>query len=160
MITQSILKEILFFETNGEVRHNKPGTFWHNKKVGTLHHGGYIVHTVRGKQYNIHRLIFLYFHGYLPPMVDHYDQCKTNNSISNLVPSDVKHNGMNRRLNKNNTSGRIGVVWSKARSKWKAQIKVDGKSISIGNYSKKEDAISARVGAEIKYGFCSNHGGK
>lgn len=160
MITQERVKEALICDINGSVSHNKPGTRWHGLSVGTLHHGGYLVHTINGKQYNLHRLIFLYFHGYLPPMIDHFDQCKTNNAISNLVPSNVRHNGMNRRLNKNNTSGCIGVVWQKSRGKWKAQIKVNGKQISIGSYLDKQDAVNARKEAEQRYGFCVNHGVK
>ena len=160
MITQAELKKVLTCTVDGVARHNKPESRWHGIEVGTLHHGGYLVHTINGKQYNLHRLVFLYFHGYMPAMVDHYDQDKTNNSISNLVPSSVKHNGMNRRLNKNNTSGCVGVVWDKRRGKWKAQIKVDGSQISLGSFISKGDAISCRKQAEKKYGFCLNHGSK
>lgn len=158
MITQQRVKELLSISLNGEVTHNRVGEYLHGRSVGTLHHGGYLVHTVDSKQYNLHRLIFLFWHGYLPAMVDHYDQIKTNNSISNLVPSNVTHNGMNRRLNKNNTSGYVGVVRDKKRGKWKAQIKVNGKQISIGNFTDISEAVKARKVAEAKHGFCLNHG--
>ncbi|MCP4059593.1 MAG: HNH endonuclease [Pseudoalteromonas sp.] len=158
MITQQQISEALFFNPNGEVRHNKPNTSHHNKIVGSRHHTGYLVHTFNKKQYGLHRLVFLHFHGYLPKSIDHFDQDKSNNAISNLVPSDATHNGMNRRLNKNNTSGVVGVVFDKRRDKWKAQIKVNGKQISIGSFTDKDKAITARKEAEHKYGFAKLHG--
>lgn len=160
MITQERLKSVLHCTLDGVVTHIKLGTKWHGREVGSLHHTGYLVHTVDGKQYNLHRLVFLYWHGFLPVMVDHYDQNKTNNAISNLVPSDVKHNGRNRKSNSNNKSGYTGVVWDKRRSRWKAQIKYNGKQISLGNFVNIEDAVACRKKKEQELGFCLNHGSK
>ena len=158
MITQVDVTSALNVSVDGSVTHKKKGSRWDGAKVGTLHHTGYLVHTMNGKQYGLHRLVFLFFHGYLPPAIDHYNQDKSDNSLSNLVPSSATHNGMNRRLNKNNKSGVVGVLFDKRRCKWKAQIKVSGKQISIGYFSDKLDAIDARKGAEMKYGFSKLHG--
>lgn len=49
---------------------------------------------------------------------------------------------------KNNTSGRKGVSWITAKSKWRAQIVFKGKSYHLGYYLEKEDAIKAREAAE------------
>lgn len=58
---------------------------------------------------------------------------------------------LNKRLYKNNISGKSGVVWNKERKKWQARINYDGKEIHIGLYDNIEDAIYARKEAEIKY---------
>lgn len=170
MISYEEVRSLIACTTTGKAFHAiRNGEGWvvdrFNKQyagheIGTMHHTGYLVHTIKGKQYGLHRLIFMYHHGFMPEMVDHYDQNKLNNAISNLVPSDVVHNGMNRKINKNNTSGCVGVVWQKSRNKWRAQIKVIGKQITIGEFTDKQDAINARLKKEKEIGFCSNHGSK
>jgi len=158
MITQEEITEALNIDIHGTVTHNKTGSRWDGMRVGTKHHTGYIVHTIKGKQYGLHRLVFMYFHGYMPVAVDHYDQDKANNKISNLVPSNATHNGMNRKLNKNNTSGHIGVLFDKRRNRWKAQIKVNAKQMSLGNFKTIEEAVACRAEAEVKHGFSKLHG--
>ena len=50
-----------------------------------------------------------------------------------------------------NESGRRGVSKDKKSGKWKAYIKFRGENISLGFYTKLEDAIKARERAEEKY---------
>lgn len=49
-----------------------------------------------------------------------------------------------RALNKNNTSGHVGVSYDKSRGKWKAYIKFQGKDKLIGRFDDKETAIKVR----------------
>ena len=56
-----------------------------------------------------------------------------------------------RKVNKNNTSGITGVGYRKDRGKWRAYIKIQRKTINLGYFDKKEDAIKARREAEEKY---------
>ena len=58
---------------------------------------------------------------------------------------------MNRGLNKNNTSGCKGVLWSKTHKKWKAQIAYNYKTIYLGLFSDIFEAICARKSAENRY---------
>lgn len=51
----------------------------------------------------------------------------------------------------NNTSGQKGVCWDKAKKRWLSRITVKGKSIFLGYYANKQDAINARIEAEEKY---------
>lgn len=82
---------------------------------------------------------------------DHHDQNPFNNQKYNLVPCTHQENIRNSALAKNNTSGFIGVSWSKEKSKWVATIQIDGKTMFLGRYINKEDAIIARLQAEAKY---------
>lgn len=50
-----------------------------------------------------------------------------------------------------NKSGFPGVCLSKKYNKWRAYITVNGKRMDIGYFTNKEDAITARINAEIKY---------
>ena len=57
----------------------------------------------------------------------------------------------NRKLAKTNTSGKTGVCFDKSRGKWVANMKLKGKSIYLGRFDNKEDAIKARLKAEEEY---------
>ncbi len=54
---------------------------------------------------------------------------------------------------KTNNSGTTGVCWNKQANNWKAYIHDKNKRINLGHYKNKEDAISARKKAEIKYNY-------
>lgn len=57
----------------------------------------------------------------------------------------------NNKLNRNNTSGTKGVYYIKQRDKWRAVIGFRGKTIHLGEFKNKEEAIEARKKAELKY---------
>jgi hypothetical protein len=54
----------------------------------------------------------------------------------------------------------MGVAWHKATGKWRAHIVVAQRHIHLGMFADMADAIAARKGAEITYGFHPNHGRK
>ncbi|PFW65272.1 AP2 domain-containing protein [Bacillus sp. AFS075034] len=55
------------------------------------------------------------------------------------------------KIYKNNKSGHKGVCWVKGKQKWRASIHIKGKTIHLGYFAEKEDAIKAREIAEEKY---------
>ena len=83
--------------------------------------------------------------------IDHIKHNTFDNRKSRLRIATTSQNAMNRIKGSNNTSGVIGVVWVKNRNNWKAEIKLNDKSIYLGSYDKLEDAIKARKEAEEKY---------
>ena len=50
-----------------------------------------------------------------------------------------------------NKSGVVGVSWNKKRNNWKASLIFNGKENYLGNFKNKDDAIKARLLAEVKY---------
>jgi hypothetical protein len=58
---------------------------------------------------------------------------------------------MNKGLNINNTSGHKGVWYDSWPCKWRAEIYVDGKKISLGRYENFDDAVEAYEEASLKY---------
>ena len=114
--------------------------------------------SVDDTSYLAHRLAYLYVYGEMPEgKLDHKDQDKTNNAISNLRPATNSQNGLNRGLPANNKSGHKGVHWSQNAQKWVAYIKIDRKRRHLGCFDNIEDAISARKAAEESLGiseFC------
>lgn len=79
------------------------------------------------------------------------NEAKYDNRKSNLRIVTLSQNGQNRSLQSNNTSGVAGVTWSKSHNKWMSQIGINGKTLYLGVYSNKDDAIKARKDAELKY---------
>ena len=73
------------------------------------------------------------------------------NRKSNLRQATGSEQCQNRNMPKNNTSGIIGVSWDKQRQKWKAHIGVNKKSLNLGLFVDKDEAIKARLNAELKY---------
>ena len=82
---------------------------------------------------------------------DHKNRNPLDNRKENLRYATAQENARNRTRQRNNTSGFIGVSWHKQINKWCARIKVNGHSIHIGSYDNKDDAIIARLNAEVKY---------
>ena len=96
------------------------------------------------KTYNVkgHQFIFYMRHGYIPKLIDHIDQNKLNNSISNLRPSDKSLNA----LNISNSKG-----YTKHRGKYMAQIMIDYKCKYLGLYDTEEEASKAYITEKQKY---------
>ena len=89
--------------------------------------------------------------------VDHINNDKTNNNISNLRWATYVQNGMNKSMHKNNTSGVRGVYFSKSDKKWRAQISIDGIPIYLGLFTDLEDAKQARmIRANQAFGVFTN----
>ena len=82
---------------------------------------------------------------------DHIDRNPFNNKKNNLRKTTRSENNHNRSVSKNNTSGIIGVSWNKRNNNWRVRIMVDKSSIEVGQFMSKEDAIIARLQAEVKY---------
>ena len=57
----------------------------------------------------------------------------------------------NTKKQRNNTSGKTGVCWSKKENRWIARIDFQGKPIRLGAFKEKEEAIKVRNEAEIYY---------
>jgi len=75
------------------------------------------------------------------------------NRKTNLRVCTARENTLNGKVPKNNTSGVIGVSFSKSKNKWKAFINKDYKQLFLGYYETMTDAVRARLIAErIMYG--------
>jgi len=119
------------------------------KKAGVAEPRGYVRVGYKGKKYLLHRLIFLYHHGYLPEIVDHINNDQSNNNIENLRASDSIKNQYNRSINKNNLTGIKGV---KARhNKYVVSLRINGEQKHFGTYEDLELAALVANEARNKY---------
>lgn len=81
---------------------------------------------------------------------DHIDRNPLNNRKNNLRKATRQENSRNQSKSTRNTSGVVGVGWYKRYDKWVAYIETD-KRKTIGYFDNKDDAIRARLNAEVKY---------
>lgn len=76
--------------------------------------------------------------------IDHINRNRMDNRRSNLRICTHQQNQFNQNLQRNNTSGVIGVRFNKTRNKYVARIKFCGRDIHLGYYKNIEHAMQAR----------------
>lgn len=109
---------------------------------------GYIKIKFDGVHYKAHRLIWFYEHGEMPnDCIDHINQIKTDNRISNLRLATKKQNKENSPIYKNNKSGFRGISWVEPSKKWRAAVSHNKKVIYLGLY---DDINEASKVVELK----------
>ena len=113
---------------------------WYEHEYGYLHTND----PISKQNIKMHQLIF----GKYP---DHINRNRLDNRKSNLRSATSTENTQNRSKFKNNTSNVTGVTFQQEDEIWIASIGVNKKRIYLGCFANKEDAIIARLRAEIKY---------
>lgn len=101
-----------------------------------------------------YQVVWALTHGTWPAQdIDHKDSDPSNDDGKNLRLATPSQNLANTGLFAHNTSGFKGVSWDRRRSKWRAYIKVKGRTKSLGNHSSIEAAAEAyRVAAKAEFG--------
>lgn len=117
-------------------------------RAGSLCGNGGIYIQIRGVVHAAHRLAWLYVTGEFPKFViDHKDGDRTNNRIDNLRDVTLAVNRQNERTaQKRNRVGFLGVT--KARSRYRAHIGIDGKNLYLGSFATAEEAHRAYLSAK------------
>ena len=100
---------------------------------------------VKGKTVNMCTLITGYDY------CDHIDRNPLNNRRSNLREATHTENMRNCSKRRDNTSGFIGVTWSKQSNMWEAQLNINKKCLHLGKHADKIEALKIRLRAELKY---------
>ena len=115
-------------------------------EAGCVDNKGYRVITYDGKRYKAHRLAWFFVHNQWPKnQIDHIDENKSNNRISNLRDVSQSVNQHNISIaRKDNTSGHRAIHWHKQHQKWNVRVQLEGKRHEVGLFEDLEDAIQAR----------------
>jgi hypothetical protein len=135
---------------------------WNSRFVGsrafiTPDGGGYLMGKLFGINFRAHRVVYAMQNESWPKgEIDHINGVRSDNRISNLRDVSRFENSHNKTINKNNTSGQMGVRL--AAGLWVAQIHFKGYKVDLGKFYDKDEAIKARKTAEIAFGYHENHG--
>ena len=144
MITQDRLKELFTYEDGYLVRIIRAGRRGHvGDKIGKVGYKGYVNATVDYTLYKVHRLIFLYHHGYLPDQIDHINGNRSDNRFENLRPANATTNAWNSKRMSTSTSGVKGVNWVARLGKWRARCGANGKRTHVGYFNTRKQAAEA-----------------
>lgn len=122
--------------------------------AGCPNQQGYLQVGIGRKLYPVHRVVWLWHHGYLPESdVDHINRCVTDNRIENLREVSRACNLRNKGNARTNSSGVKGVCWSKSCGKWAAYVKVRGVRCHLGRHRCFLEAVCHRLAAEQSEGW-------
>lgn len=153
-IKQDLLRE-LFDYKNGQL-------FWridksYKTKAGSIagclcKNSGYVKVGINKKQYQCHRLIWIWNNGDILSdfEIDHINGIRNDNRIENLRLVTSQENKFNRKDVK-------GYVWDKSRNKWLAYINLNNKFKNLGRFDKEEDARNAYLNAKKELHQISIH---
>ena len=83
--------------------------------------------------------------------VDHINRDTLDNRRLNLRICDRSTNCLNKGISSKNNSGVTGVYFHSRDKKWIAKIKINGKTLWLGSFDDKEQAIIVRKEAEKTY---------
>ena len=131
------------------------------KQAGSVNDEGYLkIQLPNGRsKYAAHRIIWKWVTGEEPGYhVDHRDGDNQNNRFENLRShSDQTQNMQNRKLFKNNKSGRVGVKETRW-GKWEATGRYEKQPYYLGKFDTFEEACLAREQWEEGKNFTERHG--
>ena len=152
MITQEYIKQ-LFTYADGNLywKISRSNSIKVGQKVGTTPKHNYAQTYLDGKNYRVHRLIFLYHYGYFPAEIDHIDGDVTNNRIENLRSVTRQQNQYNTKLQKNSLSTAKNVSWFKQTNKWKVQMRINKFKTHLGYFDSLELAELVATEARAKF---------
>ncbi|MBO5969848.1 MAG: hypothetical protein J6S14_15280 [Clostridia bacterium] len=110
---------------------------------------GYIITGTHDFKTSMHRMVMgCDDHGM---DVHHINHVVYDNRKSNLEICEHYQNIVASKTYSNNTSGRKGVHFDKARNKWCARLTINKKNYYLGRFDTFEEAVAARADAEQKY---------
>ena len=149
----------LFRPHNGKHDAEEAAQRWNDrfagKVAGALDRQGYkalsLQVPVRGSfgLYMAHRVAYAMHYGKWPKgEIDHINGDPGDNCIINLRDATTAQNQHNQARHRNKTAG---VYWRKERSRWRAEICTNSRSIKLGHFVKYADARAAREAAEKLY---------
>ena len=152
VVTQEQLKNLFDYE-DGKLIRKKNG----KSAVITMGTKRYERISVDEKIQALHRMIFLWHHGYLPKTIDHIDGDRLNNRIENLREVTQQQNCLNSKHRATSRSPYKNVFLqsqpknSNWKQNWIVSLTVNGKRKYIGSFEDLELADLVAMEARDKY---------
>lgn len=146
MLTHEIFNELLNYDPITGLfiwKRNRGGGVKAGDIAGRIGVNGYRYMCIDSKQYLAHRVAWFISNGKWPDgEVDHINGDVADNRLINLrdVSPHTNKENIRKAYKSKRSSNMLGVFKSPGRKKWRAQIRVNGKSIHLGCFSTEMDA--------------------
>lgn len=152
-LTAERLRELVSYDPMTGVMHRKRSISNKTKigdEIAGVQQDGYLLGSVDGRQYLVHRLAWLYANGAWPNGdIDHINGQRTDNRIENLRDVPRRINQENIRFARSHSkTGLLGV--SPKDGRYRARINVHGRAVYIGKFDTAEKAHHAYLEAKRK----------
>lgn len=154
---KDLIKEYIHYEPEtGELFWKKSPALWikPGDKAGCLNQNGYIHVILKGKCLKAHRVAWLLSYGDWPKQqIDHINNIRTDNRISNLRDVDEQTNQSKKKCHQE------GILWGtsfhKKTKTYAARFSFEKKIYCIGYYKTREEAhkVSCEKMKELKNGY-------
>ena len=158
MMTYSRVRDLFDYDPDTGVLTRKCNIYSGKNKIqchagsvaGTVNKStGYLVLRVDGVITSAHRVIWLWYYGYLPETdIDHINRIKTDNCLNNLREVSRSCNRKNTPNPSNNRSGIKGVSFNKRVGKWQSTITGSKNRYHLGYSYDYTEAVALRAAAE------------
>lgn len=115
------------------------------ERVGWKQNNGYLMMSIDGDKFLLHRLAWFYVHKYWPlEMIDHINRVRNDNRLENLREANASSNALN--------NGGKGYTYNKANKNWNAfmNVVVEGvrKKVHLGCFKSEQEASRAVLAAK------------
>lgn len=145
-LTQALVQELFDYSPeSGELRWRKAPRSNHAKAgdiAGSTNALGYRQVHIGRRGFLVHRVAWLYVHGWLPTVIDHINRNKADNRLCNLRAADKRLNAFNAKMLSTNKSGYRGVSLDRL-GKWVARINTGTEYKYLGRFDTPELAHEA-----------------
>lgn len=159
MITQERLRELFDYRADGALikkvrrRGNRVGAALGSPSAR------YVNAVVDGRLYLLHRLVFLFHHGFWPETVDHINRDTMDNRIENLRAATTAENARNRKVDRRNKTGVKNIRRDPRTGRFRVVMQIDGKQRSLGTFDTIEDAAQRATDLRNQlFGAFARHG--
>lgn len=173
-LTQEVVKELLDYDllTGALTWRPRSRKWFHEPKSHALWNrayagkpaftyqgpDGYLRGGICNRPFLAHRVAWLWVTGQWPEReLDHINRNPADNRWANLREADHHLNMHNKALQKNNTTGFVGVSQTRSGT-FSAYINDHSRIIHLGTYPTKYEAAAARCAASKQLGYSPGHG--
>ena len=162
--TQERLKFLFDYREDGEFIRKNLCSYRSRAKVGEIVKGGFCTDGYKqiyidGVYYLLHRMIWLWHHGYdSENLIDHIDQDRRNCRIDNLREASPSCNSRNSKTHDRNKTGIKSVTTRTrhGRTFYSAMIRYNNSLRHLGDFNDLVEAVCHRLAAEtcLKWNAC------